>query len=455
MKIKLLILISLLIIVYIKPFSQLFKATRLKGNIALNNQYDDCYEHIPTPSNLFAEKSERGNPKIPAKGAYYSNSYRNMFVEAGYKKEEVNLKMEKIWNQLFYGNPVQQAVYYPVGTDEAYILDTGNDDVRSEGMSYGMMICVQMDKKDEFNRLWKWTKTYMQHKTGSREGYFAWQLNKNGSIIDPNTASDGEEYFVMALMFAAHRWGNGEGIFNYWKEANDILKLTMNKKDDSPEPVKNLFSAVHKQVVFVPYSNAANYTDPSYHLPAFYYLWSLWANENREFWGQAAIKSREMFQKFAHHQTGLMPDYANFDGTPKAVGNHADFRFDAWRCIMNIAMDYAWFKPNKNQVELVKRVHSFFNSEGINSYGNQYTLSGIRLGSDHSPGLVSCNAAGAMASDDPMAWKFIDDFFNTPIPSGKYRYYDGLLYFMNYLHLSGNFKIYKPDTSPRKIKQRN
>ena len=44
----------------------------------------------------------------------------------------------------------------------AYIYTADTDDVRSEGMSYGMMICVQMDKREEFNRLWKWAKTYMQ-----------------------------------------------------------------------------------------------------------------------------------------------------------------------------------------------------------------------------------------------------------------------------------------------------
>ena len=43
----------------------------------------------------------------------------------------------------------------------AYIEDTGNHDARTEGMSYGMMMCVQMDRKEEFDRLWKWAKTYM------------------------------------------------------------------------------------------------------------------------------------------------------------------------------------------------------------------------------------------------------------------------------------------------------
>ncbi len=31
----------------------------------------------------------------------------------------------------------------------AYIEDTGNNDARTEGMSYGMMLCVQLDMKEE------------------------------------------------------------------------------------------------------------------------------------------------------------------------------------------------------------------------------------------------------------------------------------------------------------------
>lgn len=45
--------------------------------------------------------------------------------------------------------------------DHAYILDTGNLDVRTEGMSYGMIMCVRLDHKKEFDRLWNWVCTYM------------------------------------------------------------------------------------------------------------------------------------------------------------------------------------------------------------------------------------------------------------------------------------------------------
>lgn len=384
-------------------------------------------------------------PVLPAEGAYYTGIYRNMLEEAGYTNQQINQRLDYLWNRLFYGDPETEAVYYPVGTDEAYMLDSGNNDVRSEGMSYGMMIAVQLDKQEEFDRLWKWVKTRMQFQTGPQKGYISWQINTDGSNRSSQCAPDGDEYIIMALMFASARWGDGEGIYNYWKEANDMLENSMSKDVFINSSTTNMFDETEKQVVFVPYASSAKHTDPSYHLPAFYQLWSLWANNQRWFWAELADKSREMFPLFAHPQTGLMPDYANFDGTPTG-SSHADFRFDAWRCAMNMAVDYAWFKGSEIEVTLINRLHNFFASKGIDSYKNQYSLSGTELsGGDHSPGLVACNATGALASNQKIAWDFIDDFFTMTLTSGEYRYYDGLLYFLNYLHLSGNFKIYKPD----------
>ena len=385
-------------------------------------------------------------PVLPTEGAFYTDEYRNLFLEAGYTQAQVNQRLADLWHTYFESNDDNERLFYEVGDDMAYIPDTGNDDVRSEGMSYGMMLCVQLDKKKEFNKLWKWAKTNMQHKSGAREGYFAWRLNREGGIMDDNTASDGEEYFIMALMFASNRWGNGEGMYNYEAEADYIIKNCFNK---SMESITNLFDMTAKQITFVPYAQSALHTDPSYHLPAFYELWAMWAKEHNDDFRAFAAKSREMFPKFAHEKTGLMPDYANYDGSPRQ-GEHQDFLYDAWRCIMNMAVDFSWFRPaGVDYTALVNRQHNFFASKGgVPNYHNRYTLDGQQIGSntEHSPGLVACNATGALASNQMVAWEFIDDFMATAIPTGRFRYYDGLLYYLNFLHVSGNFKIWKPKT---------
>ncbi|HEY4722426.1 MAG TPA: glycosyl hydrolase, partial [Anaerolineae bacterium] len=162
--------------------------------------------------------------------------------------------------------------------------------------------------------------------------------------------------------------------------------------------------------------------------------------------------SRAFFKKAAHPATGLMPDYAEFDGQPISDPDHGSFRFDAFRAASNVAVDYAWFAADPWEVEQSNRLLEFFAKQGINSYGNQFTLDGKPLSGDHSTGLVAMNAVAALAATTESRKDFVAALWNVAIPSGQWRYYDGLLYLLGLLHVSGNFKIYEPgaaSASPR------
>ena len=99
------------------------------------------------------------------------SNLNNLFASLLGKSEvEVQARMDSLWNHFFtpgdlskYEADGESTVYYEVGDSMGIILDTGNNDVRSEGMSYGMMISVQMDKRDVFYRLWCWAKRYMAY----------------------------------------------------------------------------------------------------------------------------------------------------------------------------------------------------------------------------------------------------------------------------------------------------
>jgi oligosaccharide reducing-end xylanase len=381
----------------------------------------------------------------PDTGAYFSGEYRNMLAAWGLSQDEIQARIDQAWQQLFYGNDSNQRVYYPVGDDMAYMLDTGNNDIRSEGMSYGMMIAVQLDKKEEFDRLWKWAKTYMYQSDGRYKGYFAWHCNLNGVPIHTNPAPDGEEWFVMALFFAAARWGNGDGIFDYEAEANAILHTMLHKSEEGGV-VGNMFDEDHHMVVFVPGGAGSQYTDPSYHLPHFYELWARWAAEDNDYWQQAAQVSRHFWKTTAHPETGLMPDYAEFTGEPKPSKDYGEFFYsDAWRNAMNVAVDYAWFAADPWEIKQSNRLLGFFYQQGVSSYPDKFPIDGSEaLSPWHSEGLVAMNAVATLATTDERNWAFIEDFWNTRIPSGQWRYYNGLLYMFALLHLSGDFQIYDP-----------
>jgi oligosaccharide reducing-end xylanase len=396
-------------------------------------------------------------PASPSSGAFESGVYRNLFKEVDPRLSDADIerKLEQYWESLFGSDP-DRRIYFPGGANEhgplAYIVDINNDDIRSEGMSYGMMIAVQMDRKAEFDALWNWAKSHMQYQDGPRAGYFQWQCQPEGCAQHAVPASDGEEYFATALFFAAHRWGNGDGIYNYEAEANRILDTMLHKEEMNGGivgQVTNMFNRAEQQVVFVPYGDSARFTDPSYHLPAFYELWGRWAAgwngqqaADRQFWLDAAARSRRLFVQAAHPTTGLSPDYAEFDGRPRALDGHGDFRFDAFRTAVNWSVDYAWWAADPNQPILTDRLHAFFEAQGMGRYVNQYSLAGEALSTDRSPGLIASNGAAALAATHPRARGFVEALWALEPPSGRYRYYDGLLQFMALLHASGNFRIY-------------
>ena len=397
----------------------------------------------------FASTTNNALEQSTHTGARETGIYPNLFSELlGISHDAVQAKLDSVFHQLFYGDEKTQRIYFPAGNDMAYIEDVLHQDVRTEGMSYGLMIAVQLDKKNEFDCLWKWMKTYMQHQSGPQKTYFAWQCKTDGTIIDHSAAADGEEWTAMALLFASARWGNDTGIYNYNAEAQAILK-NMLHKESAPEndgSATNLFNLKEHQVVFVPNKEASGFTDPSYQLPHFYELWARWAKQDTQFWHDAAAVSRELFKKATNAVTGLAPDYSHFDGTPASPWSNdtKNFQYDAWRVAANIAMDYSWFAEDGAEVDLSNRVQQFFYSEGIKTYGSVYTLEGKKLANDHSTGLVAMNAVASLASTNAHRTEFVQELWKTPIPTGEYRYYDSILYLLGMMEVSGNFRAYDP-----------
>jgi oligosaccharide reducing-end xylanase len=393
-------------------------------------------------------------------GAFATGKHRNLFAELGKSPAEIRQKIDGAFQQLFHGNLTNETVYYEAGSNSngplAYLTDIKHNDVRSEGLSYGMIIAVQLDKKAEFDAIWNWSKTYLYVTETNHPsyGFFAWQARTNGVCISPFVAPDGEEYYVMALYFAAHRWGNGKGIYDYQAQADELLSRMLHRPVIAgPLPWRGtnrivkagpLFDKEHMMVLFTPSSERDRFSDPSYHLPAFYELWSRWGpKEDAEFWKQAATVSRDFFVKSTHPVTALNPCYANFDGSLLARPSHyaTNFSYDAFRTAGNWAVDWSWWGKDTRQRELSDKLQAFFESQGTN-YGCVFTLDGNVLEDRHAQGLVAVNAVASLAATHPRAENFVEALWNMPTPDGLERYYEGLLYLMSLLHCSGEFRIW-------------
>lgn len=379
-------------------------------------------------------------------GAYQTGIYRNVFKEYGYEETAITERLEQTFETIFYGTEAER-FYHEAGDDMAYLEDTGNHDVRTEGMSYGMMVCVQLDKKAEFDRLWKWVRTYMYIPEGPCRNYFAWSCSTDGTHNAEGPAPDGEEYFAMALFFASARWGDGEGIFAYSKEAKAILRECIHKGEPG-HPGEPMWEPSNHLIKFV---TNMDFSDPSYHLPHFYELFAENAEEgDREFWKQAAAASREYLHKACHKKTGLSAEYADYDGTPHAghqeiFGRHDWYYSDAYRTIANIAMDHLWYDKDPWQTEIANRLQKFYCEEQREHWDGVFLIDGTRLEEKalHPVAIVAVNAQAALAADGSHVKECVDRFWNTPLRTGDRRYYDNFLYLFAMLALSGNYRIYR------------
>ncbi len=444
-------------------------------------------------------------------GAFRSKQYRNLFVEEGKSSAEVHAKIEKAFQQLFHGDPLTERVYFEAGSNAngplGYMTDWANNDARTEGMSYGMMIAVQMDKKREFDALWNWSNTYMliTDPKNPNVGYFAWSMNTDGTPRSTGPAPDGEEYYAMALLFAARRWGNGQGLYNYQAQAEKILsgmrhhpvmtgtgpfrihpedkpfeyddaKFQSPNKTERLQAEKNadielkgegktppakpvrpagmgsahsetagpMVDEEHTMIRFVP-NVGRGFTDASYHLPAFYELFARWGPvEDREFWAKAADVSRELFFKVTGPQTGLSPERSSFEMTPIPGwdGKTIPFSYDSWRTVSNWSVDYSWWRKEPNEPILSDRVQGFLAGQGISMFVDQYTLEGKPLSTRHSTGMLAAATVGGLAATPGANERaFVEELWRTPIPVGDQRYFDGMLYIMSMLHCSGEFRV--------------
>ena len=366
---------------------------------------------------------------------------RNTLADYGYTPKEIEEKIAATWHHTFE-NP--ETKFYHDQGDMACMEDTGNVDARSEGMSYGMMMAVQMNRKDIFDKLWLWTMTHMYQTDGEFKGYFAWSCKLDGTKNSQGPAPDGEEYFAYALFCATQLWGDGEAPFNYSQQAKDILHAMIHKGKE-PGTGAPMFNNDNKLILFVP---GSPFSDPSYHLPHFYEkMADLAYPEDKAFLQEAAVASRKYLPTACHPVTGLAPDYGNFDGTPAAPEwrplAQAHYS-DSYRVAMNIAIDTLWKgAPSPWDTETAEKIQRFYLARPDAMTETAVYIDGTPYPEPimHPLGLLATAAAISIAREvNEESHKLITAFWDAPLRNDKRRYYDNFLYIFCLLALAGEYK---------------
>ena len=379
------------------------------------------------------------NGKNKKGGFSMERIYPNYFSRIGQDDAAVEKRIQEAFQTIFFDE--EEKFFHEVGEDSGCFEDTGNHDARTEGMSYGMMMCVQMDRQDLFDRFWRFSRERMYVSQGPNAGYFAWSTQLDGTHNAEGPAPDGEEYFAMALLFASHRWGDGEGIFHYGAEARAILRHMVHQTElTGGEPMMH---PENHYILFVP---GSPFTDPSYHLPHFYELFALEADEaDRPFWKEAAAAARRYIALSADPTTGLSPEYAEFDGRlRRRRGAPAPYYSDAYRVVENIALDTVWFGKTPSLCRVTTNIQNFFHDRVDGDHYQCYELDGtaVPVPALHPVAITAVLGAASIASDSPYADDFLRRFWNTPLRKGDRRYYDNCLYFFCLLMLGGRYRIW-------------
>jgi len=366
-------------------------------------------------------------------------TYTNYLAEIGISDEEAGRMVDDAFQTLFYD--IDETICYRTDADAWCMVDTGNADARTEGMSYGMMMCVQMDRQDIFDKLWTFSCRYMLQTEGIYEGYFAWSVRLNGRHFAEGPAPDGEEYYAMALFMAGARWGDGEGIYNYTEKGREILRHCLHQK----ELVEGGDAMWEPENAYIRFTPEARHTDPSYHLPHFYELFAQKADEcDRPFWKRAAEEARKYIIKTADPKTGLSPEYSEYDGTTR-LSFRKSFAYysDAYRVAENIALDHIWFGPHPEEDDILTRLQDFFGTQDMNDL-RAYQLDGTAVEEPamHPVAIKAVLGAASIGSKSANRTAFLKQFAETPLRKGKRRYYDNCLWFFCLLMLAGRYRIY-------------
>ena len=125
-------------------------------------------------------------------------------------------------------------------------------------------------------------------------------------------------------------------------------------------------------------------------------------------------------KKSSHPNTGMSPEYAEFDGSPVTKvfesGSHDWFYSDAYRTIANIAMDHLWFDKDPWQVQIAEKFQKFYCEDQKDHWDGVFLTDGTRLEEIalQPVAIIAVNAESALAADGTYAIQSEDKFTNTP-----------------------------------------
>ncbi|HEX2672420.1 MAG TPA: glycosyl hydrolase family 8 [Polyangiaceae bacterium] len=378
----------------------------------------------------------------------HSPEYVNVFgTLLGKSDDAIDGKITSAFQQLFHGT-LDQSIFRvdQDGSGRSSIVDFLHNDVRSEGLGLAMLITVELNKKQEFDELWLFTK-YAPHKklfvsSGAAAGYFS--SNCGEDAVEHCYDVYGMQLFALSLMFAHARW-HSTADMPYESDALALLDVLKNKEAENGGVVAGIGSAFSAESFLVredpQLADAGFTTRSSLQMPAFYWYWG--EATGMPFWSSVEKASRTLLLKAADSTTGLWPMRSYFDAT--TVAGSLGYTQQGYRTQLNLGIDALWGTASRDQAEVAGRLANFFGSsisQGV-AYGGTFETDGTAMDMNPARALISVNGTLAVSAPSSIYRNALAEaVWDQPIPTGDNRYYEGLMYLMSMLILSGQMQVY-------------
>jgi len=349
---------------------------------------------------------------------------------------QVNARLNDAFLQLFFGDPETEAVFFDQGDGTAYIQDIANGDVRTDSMAYGMLVTVHLDHREVFDKLWGWAKEHMLSTSGPSAGLLRWRCDTSGENCAAAAATDASSIIATTLFTAETRWG-AAGDHAYGEDALALLDAMVAIEARNGGVVDGVVDCFDEEAALPRLSSRSPEEEVAvdYLMPAFYEVWARHDRDRAELWTRAAENARDLLSRVAHPETGLLPEVVSYSGSPDS--ERGNYRATTARTLLNLALDHLWFGPFDWVVEQNERRLDFFLEQGVDEYVSEYTIAGEPLVSFNTAAHRSLVALAAGTSESSKHDVFLEVLLDEPVPTGSFRYYDGMLYMISLLVLSG------------------
>ncbi|WP_066019626.1 MULTISPECIES: glycosyl hydrolase family 8 [Clostridium] len=303
---------------------------------------------------------------------------------------------KKIQNKRTYGsdyyNYWKKKYVVSVNSSMSKVVNPENNKITvSEGMGYGLLFSAAYDDKNQFDKLWNYTKHYLDN-----NGLMNWKINSNGNISGYGSASDADEDIAYALLLAAEKWPNA----SYNKEAVKMINAIKSTE-------------ISKDYILLPGDSWGNNPpfNPSYVSPYYYYKFAALSSSEKNYWEKVLNVNVNLLNQNIDKETGLLPDWINKDGTIKAENNK--FGYDAVRVPLRL-IEFYNETHNSTAKDILERENDFLSKIGSNKLVSGYSTDGKPLANYiNSVYLSSFSAASLINKDSNFSKEMITKLKNS------------------------------------------